>query len=201
MRLYYHPASSASKRVTMTAHELGMQLELINVGNIMDPAARKALLPLNPNGRIPVLEDEEFVLWESCAIAQYLCDLREGQTLYPSDVRARADVNRWQFWATQHWTPAIGIIAWERVGKRMFGLGEADPRTMDQGEDELNRLLPILDRSLSERRWICGTEFTLADVAIAGPLIVAEAAELPLLRHTHICRWFDEVRTRRSWSA
>jgi len=201
MRLYHHPFSSASKRVTVTAAELGITLDLINVGNILAPDNRQVLLEKNPNGRIPVLEDGDFVLWESCAIMQYLADITSNQTLYPREARERADINRWLFWASQHWTPAIGAIAWERVGKKVFGKGEPDMREIIRGETELQKLLPILDAKLSGGPWLHGAQLTLADIAISGTLIVAEQALLPLATFSNIRRWFAAIQDRPSWNA
>src|SRR5678815_5249851 len=94
MKLHYGTLSSSSRRVTIVASILGIPLELHPV-DLRDKAARAALERKNPNSKIPVLEDGDFVLWESNAIMQYLCEKTPGQTLLPSEVRARADVQRW----------------------------------------------------------------------------------------------------------
>ena len=99
MRLYYHPLSSNSRRVTLTARHLGVDLEMIAVA--LESGAQKSTeyLSLNPNGRVPLLVDGDFTLWESHAIMQYLADVTPGQDIYPLDEQARADVNRWLFWS------------------------------------------------------------------------------------------------------
>jgi glutathione S-transferase len=94
MRLFHSPLSSNARRVLITLHHLGLAVEMINV-DLLDQGDRRRLAELNPNGKVPVLQDGDFVLWESCAIMQYLADLTPHQTLYPQDPRARADVNRW----------------------------------------------------------------------------------------------------------
>ena len=73
MRLYHHPISSNARRVTMAAIHMGVQLDLTEV-NLMDAGDRNRLAELNPNGMLPVLQDGEFILWESCAIMQYLAE-------------------------------------------------------------------------------------------------------------------------------
>ena len=98
MLLYTNPHSSNARRVTMTAIHLNVPLELRVVKNMKDPVERAALLEVNPNGKVPVLVDGDFVLWESCAIMQYLAELTPDQTLYPIELEARLDVNRWLFW-------------------------------------------------------------------------------------------------------
>jgi glutathione S-transferase len=125
MQLYYHPISSNARRVLMAADHLGIQLDLVET-NLMSEADRRRLAEVNDNNKIPVLVDDGFVLWESCAIMQYLADSQPGQTVYPHDPLARADVNRWMFWACQHFAPAVSVIAWENVWKKMVTGQDAD---------------------------------------------------------------------------
>ena len=109
MRLYHHPISSNARRVVMAAKLLGTPLELVEV-DLMDAGDRRRLAEINPNGKVPVLQDGAMLLWESCAILQYLADCTPEQTLYPQDAAARADVNRWMFWACQHFSSGISIL-------------------------------------------------------------------------------------------
>ncbi|MDB5916658.1 MAG: glutathione S-transferase [Massilia sp.] len=122
MRLYHHPFASNARRPLLVAEQLGIALDLVEV-NLMEPADRRRLGEVNPNSKLPVLVDGDFILWASCAIMQYLCDITPGQTLYPRDARQRADINRWLFWTSQHFAPAVRVLAWENVFKGMSGNG------------------------------------------------------------------------------
>jgi glutathione S-transferase len=129
MRLYYHPLSSNSRRVVMTAIQLDLPLELVTVDLLNGEHRGADYLRRNPNGKVPMLEDDGFLLWESHAIVQYLANKTPGQQLYPVGIQARADVDRWLFWSAYHFTPAVGFITRERVSKRMVGgSGDPDPR-------------------------------------------------------------------------
>ena len=128
MRLYFHPLSSNSRRVTMTAQQLGLELDLIVVDLLKGEHRDPEFLQFNPNGKVPLLEDDGFQLWESHAIMQYLADRCPGQTLYPHDAQARADVNRWLFWSAYHFTPAVGFISRERIQRRWWVGREAPIR-------------------------------------------------------------------------
>ena len=108
----------------MTALHLGVQLELVLVDLAKGAQRSPEFLALNPNGRVPVLVDGDFVLTESHAIMQYLADITPGQTVYPTDVKCRADVNRWLFWNAQHFQPAVGVLNQERMVKPRFGVDE-----------------------------------------------------------------------------
>ncbi len=148
MRLYHHPMSSNARRARMTAIHLGLPLELAEV-DLMNADDRRRLAELNPNGKVPVLADGAFLLWESCAIMQYLAEQVPGQTIYPQAPQARADVNRWLFWATQHFAPAISVLSWERAWKGMTGNGPADPLEEARGERELHECAVVLDAHLA----------------------------------------------------
>ena len=73
MRLYQHPISSNARRALMTAVHIGAPVEFVEL-HLMNEADRRKLGELNPNNKIPVLQDGDFLLWESHAIMQYLCD-------------------------------------------------------------------------------------------------------------------------------
>src|SRR5690348_1508721 len=127
MRLYHHPMSSNARRAVMTAVHLKTNVELSLVDLAKGEQRRPEYLKLNPNGRVPVLDDDGFILTESHAIMQYLADGAPGQTVYPEERKARANVNRWLFWSAHHFQPAVSVLAWERVIKPMIGKGAADP--------------------------------------------------------------------------
>ncbi|CAH0164545.1 Dichloromethane dehalogenase [Massilia sp. Bi118] len=199
MQLYYHPYSSNARRVLMAADHLGIQLDLVEC-NLMSEADRRRLMEINDNNKIPVLIDDGFVLWESCAIMQYLADSKPGQTVYPTDPLGRADVNRWMFWACQHFAPAIGVIAWENVWKKMVTGQDADVNELARGAADLAQAAAVLDKHLARRRWLVWDGVTLADYAVAASLMVRERARLPLDDYPHLLAWFERVQALPAWS-
>ncbi|MES2128650.1 MAG: glutathione S-transferase family protein [Pseudomonadota bacterium] len=198
MRLYHHPVSSNARRVAMAAIALNAPLELVEV-NLMSADDRRRLEQLNPNSKIPVLQDGDFVLWESCAILQYLADKTPGQTLYPSGLQARADVNRWLFWACQHFSPAISMTVWENIWKGMTGNGGPDPVELAKSAALIDEYAPVLDQHLATRAWVCGEALSLADLALAAPLMYLDKAKVPLRQYGHIMAWFARVQELDCW--
>ena len=199
MQLYTNPYSANARRVTMVALHLGVPLELHLVKNMKDPAEREPLLRLNPNGKVPVLVDGDFVLWESCAIMQYLAERTPGQTLYPAELRARQDVNRWLFWCVQHWAPALGVLNWENHVKPKMGFGPTNPAEVARGEAETARFAQVLDDHLAKRQWVCGGGLTLADFALAPTLADTAAANMPVTQYAHLQAWFGRMRELDVW--
>ena len=198
MRLFYSPLSSNARRVTLAAHILRSPLEMVYV-NLKDPADRGRLAELNPNCKVPVLQDGDFVLWESCAIMQYLADMSPSQELYPQDPRARADVNRWMFWANQHFFPAVGVMTFENIWKGMMGLGAADSRELERGERGVLQFAAVLDHHLQDRQWVAGKSLSLADLAIVPAMMYVEPAHLPLAHFTNIQRWYQQIEASDAW--
>jgi glutathione S-transferase len=200
MRLYYHPLSSNSRRVVMTAIHLNVTLERVVVDLLRGEHRAADYLRLNPNGKVPLLDDDGFTLWESHAIMQYLADRSPAQTIYPQDVRRRADVDRWLFWSAYHFTPAVGMISRERVSKRMVGgSGAPDPIEIERGEALLTTAAALLDAHLAGKAWIAQDTLTLADLAIAAPLMHTEAARLPVLQFANLQTWLARVQALDAW--
>jgi glutathione S-transferase len=198
MHLYYNPISSNARRVTMVADHLGIKLDLVEI-NLANAGDRRRLAEVNENSKIPVLMDEDFVLWESCAIMQYLADCAPGQTIYPEDPIARANVNRWMFWASQHFATAIGVVVWENLWKKLVTGVDTDPVELARGQRDLARFAPVLDAQLAGRKWLCGDAVTLADYATAAPLMYMERARLPLEQYENVMAWFGRVQELPAW--
>jgi glutathione S-transferase len=198
MQLYHHPFSPSARRVLMVAEHLGIALDLVEI-NLASPDDRRRIEELNDNSKIPVLVDGGFVLWESCAIMQYLADGTPGQTIYPHDRAARADVNRWMFWTCQHFAPALGVFGWENMWKKVVTGEDADPNELARGARDVARAAAVLDKHLSTRRWLVGDAVTLADYAVVAPLMYKEQARLPLDDYPHLLAWFARVQELPAW--
>jgi glutathione S-transferase len=199
MRLYHHPMSSNARRAVMTAIHLDAKVDLELVDLAKGEQRSASFLGKNPNGKVPVLEDDGLVLWESHAIMQYLADKTPGQTVYPAEIRARADVNRWLFWSAHHFTPSVSILGWENLVKRMIGAGEPDPAAVKRGELLVSENARVLDSHLAGKKWIAQDRLTLADLAIATPLMIIEKAKLPVNGFANLMMWFRRVEGLDAW--
>jgi glutathione S-transferase len=202
VKVYGAPQSSSSRRVLLTAATLGVGYELVPI-DLRDPVLRAKVAAINPNAKIPVLEDEagDFRLWESHAIMQYLCERTPGQTLYPVDPRTRADVNRWLFWASAHLSPAVGGICFERLWKGKLGLGGPDDKMVAYHERFLHQFAKVADDHVATRTWFVGESPTLADLSIAATLMYRKRAQLPLDAHKHLTAWAGRVHELPAWRA
>lgn len=200
MKLYYSPMSSNSRRARIAALMLGIELELVNVDLFRAEHRKPEFLAKNPMGKIPLLEDGDFALPESNAIMAYLADSRPDQALYPRELRARAEVNRWLFWAASHWSPVISALAMENFLKAAFGTGERDAAQVARQEALFHDLARVLDAHLATgRQWVAADHPTIADIAIGTSLMNAVPAKLPLEPYANVRALFARVQALDAW--
>src|SRR6185503_16880325 len=95
------------QKVLWCCEELGLSYECIDAGRHFGVVNTPAFLALNPNGLVPTLEDDGFVVWESGAILRYLAARHGAGTLWPLDTRARADADRWVDWSNSTLWPSL----------------------------------------------------------------------------------------------
>ena len=124
MKLHVAPPSPRAFKVLAVARHLELDFELCPVDLLNGANLRPEFTALNPNKKMPVLEDDGFVLWESDAIIQYLASKKPEAGLLPADSRGRADVARWQFWQNAHWDPACATLVFEHLVKKILGQGD-----------------------------------------------------------------------------
>ena len=196
MKLHYHPISHNCRRVLATIYEVGrddVELALVDLFN--GEHKTPEFLKLNPNGKVPVLEDGDFALWESTAIMQYLSG---DSTLWPAS-KARYDIIRWQVWAVGHWGPPIGKVVFERLVKKVVGAGEPDEAKVAEGLEEFQQFASVLDGCLEGRNWLVGDGITLADYSVAANLTYAPAVGIEIEPFANIRRWYEAIEGRDAW--
>lgn len=200
LQLFHHPGSSCSRRVALTALLLELPIEHRLI-DLHAPRSRDLLATMNPNKKIPVLVEGDFVLWESHAIMQYLCSKVTGQTLYPSAAKARANVDRWLFWIAQHLSPPIGAINFERMIKRFLHAGDPDGTVIAGNEVQFRSAAALLEQVLDARSWVAGDTMTLADLSLAAALMHAEVTQLPVADYPHLAKLVTRIYALPEWTA
>src|SRR5262245_45591282 len=145
MKLYNADLSPNCVRVRAVIHELGLEVEIIDV-NIMSREPRPPdFLAANPNGKVPAfVDDDGFSLFESRAINAYLASKRPERDLYPADPKRRAIADQWSYWQALQLGPAMQAVGFERVLKPQFGMGEPDETVIAAKMKEIDRFMPIL---------------------------------------------------------
>lgn len=199
LKLYVFPPSPRSFKVLAAASHLGLEHETCIVDLLKREQRRPEYAGVNPNRRVPVLEENGFRLWEANAILQYLAAKRPDSGLLPADPAQRAQVAQWQFWDLAHWEPACLPFVFQRVIKALFGLGEPDLAEIDRGLEAYARVASVLDDQFGRSRFVAGPELTIADFSIGAILNVSKMAGLPVDEYRNIRRWHDELTALPGW--
>ena len=191
--LHEYPASGNCYKIRLVAAYLGLPLERRSY-DIMRDATRtpEFLRDVNPNGRIPVLQDGERLLPESNAACFYLAD---GTDLIPDDRFNRADMLRWMFWEQYNHEPNIATL---RFWLRFVGLDAltAAQRMQIAGKREAGlAALDLMDRYLADRKWLAAGRLTVADICLFAYTHVADEADFDLEAYPAIVGWMERIMT------
>jgi len=199
MKIYGNQLSPNSRRAMLVARHLELDVAFETVDFASGGLHKPEFLALNPNGRVPVLVDEDFVLTESRAIVQYLALEKPG--LMPDDDNLRCDVSRWQFWDAEHFAHPIGTIAFEKLLKPMMGLGDPSPAVVADALKLFERGAKVIDAHLGKHEWLVGNALSVADLTVAASLTYATPCELPLDQYVNLKAWFGRIRELPAWQA
>ena len=155
----YGSSQGRASRSLIALEEFGRAYQHVPLKPWDSPADAERLARLNPNARVPVLEDDGVVIWESMAINLYLGD-RYGGPMWPTTPADRARLYQWTLWGQT----SIDVMARHRA---RFSKDQA---TKAAGEAERLAALAIIDRALADRPYLLGEAFTLADLNLAATL-------------------------------
>jgi len=183
-------------KVSIMLEEIGLPYEphLVVIGN--NESWTPEFLSLNPNGKIPAIIDPNgpdgspIGLAESGAILIYLAD-KTGRLL-PAGNR-RYETIQWVMWQMSHVGPMFGQVGFFN---RFAGKEWEDKRPLQRYADESKRLLGVLEGRLTDRQWVMGDDYTIADIALLGwvrnLIVFYEAAHLvEYASFTNVHRWLD----------
>lgn len=196
MKLYYSETLNPRKACAV-ARYLSSPVEFIHVDLRRGEHKTPEFLAMNPNGKVPVLQDGGRSLWESNAIMCYLSDAAKSD-LWPHDSR-QIDVLRWLSWDAHHFTRHAGTLYFEHIIKPQFGMGNADAATVEGATRYFKIYARTLSDHLSGREFLVGDALSVADFAVANSLPYADAAKLPLDEFPEIQRWHARLDELPAW--
>lgn len=198
-KLYFNGLSPNSKRVRVIGNELGVNFESISLDFATGANKKPEFLAKNPNGKVPVVEfDDGYTLWESPAILFYFANKYPNAKLWPTDLRAQTDVFRWTAWNASHFEPAINAVATEKLIKPMFNQ-PADDSRIKWGQDQWERFTPVFNTWLEGKNYVCGENYTFADICIGTNIEVSLACGFDYAKYPYVKTWWNRVSERDAW--
>ena len=166
MKLYeFGPTRSI--RVRWTLQELGVEFESIRINLLAGEHLQPKFLKINPAGKIPVLVDEDLVLTESVAIVLYLADKYSNKGLIPTDLKERAQVNRWLLFAATELEQPLWRIARNTM---LYPEDQRLPADVVLASQEFKAMAAVLEDHMQRRQFLVGDTVTVADFVAAYTL-------------------------------
>ena len=144
--------------------QMGLPFERVDAGLSFGVVKTPDYLAKNPNALVPLLEDGDFQLWESNVIVRYLCAKHASGTLYPVDLQARFEAERWMDWQQTALNNASrdAFYQWIRVKPE-----DRQPALIAKSVAATEPLLDMVDAQLARHAFMAGARLTMADIPIA----------------------------------
>ncbi|MDB5775828.1 MAG: glutathione S-transferase family protein [Herbaspirillum sp.] len=197
MKLYYCETLNPRKACAV-ARYLNSPVEFIRVNLAKGEHKTPEFLAINPNGKVPVLQDGDMTLWEANAIMCHLSNAADAH-LWPQDAPRQVEIMRWLSWDAHHFTRHAGTLYFENIIKPMIGMGEPVAAAVDSATAFFRTNAAILDAHLGKRKFLVGDALTIADFATAVTLPYADAAKIPLDEFPAIRRWHARLQELPAW--
>ncbi|MCP4334762.1 MAG: glutathione S-transferase [Gammaproteobacteria bacterium] len=167
--------------------ELELEFQHHDIGSNPGDLDTAEFTALNPHARIPVLQHDGSIIWESNTILRYLATSHAAFALYPEDPFARSRVERWMDWELATLQPAFIALFW--------GYYRTPPASRNQPEIEAagrrcRQLFELLDAHLSDNSYLAGDHFSLADIACGVCLYRYFEMGFPVEEPAQVMRWY-----------
>ncbi|WCM92763.1 glutathione S-transferase [Acidovorax sp. NCPPB 2350] len=193
LRLWGRLSSINVRKVVWAAQELGLELQRTDAGGQFGLVREAPYLALNPNGLVPLIEDDGFALWESNAIVRYLCARHAHGTLYPEDLPARFQAEQWMDWQQTTLNPAgrDAFLQWIRTPA-----AQRDAAAIARSVAATEPLMEMLDAHLARHAWLTGDRFTMADIPVGCEIHRWWGLPQERPARPHLERWYAALRAR-----
>lgn len=203
LKLWGRPTSGRTQKVLWTLEEIGLAYELILASATMGPGGHVSkgntafgivdtpeYRAKNPNGRVPTIEDDGFVLWESNSIVRYLAMQYAPERLYGGDNRTFASASRWLDWENNELLPPQHEMVIHLV---RLPEAQRDPNELAKARRQFLQRLQIMEEQLGRTRYICGDRFTYGDIPLGIRVHRWHVLGLAEGAFPNIDRWYAEI--------
>jgi glutathione S-transferase len=190
LKIYGRATSSNVQKVLWCCGEIGLEFERIEIDAAFGGLKNPAYLAVNPNGLMPTIDDDGFILWESNVIVRYLAAKHSSGRLCPAGLRARADCERWMDWQQTAIATPMGVLFRALLREPREAASEEQLRAALSRCGDLWRML---EARLADRAFVGGDALTMGDIALGNAIhrwyrLPLERPELPRLR-----KWYDSL--------
>jgi glutathione S-transferase len=195
MKIFGHPISTCTRVVLMTIAETKTPYEFVMVDIMKNEHKQAPHLARQPFGQVPALQDGDFEMFESRAMARYINEKAHG-SLVPSDPRARAQMEQWISIETSDFSGPVMTFILQDILKR-----EQTPEALKAAGEKITHALGVMDKQLAKNEFIAGQSFTLADICFM-PFVeyaMATSAKDLFTPHSSVTAWWKRISARPTW--
>lgn len=196
LKVWGRANSSNVQKVMWCIGELGLTHERRDAGREFGVVGEAHYRAMNPNGKVPTIEDEGLVLWESNAICRHLA--RKAGRLIPTALADQARVDMWMDWQQTEAMPALSPVFWGLVRTPP---AERNAAAIEAGKKASIAAMTMLDTALGDHLYVVGNTFTVADIplGVVAFRYFALVPEGPKL--ANLARWYAEISQRPAFRA
>ena len=177
------------KKALWCLEELKLPYQRVDAGMQFGVVDTPEYRRLNPNGVVPTIDDDGFVLWESHTIVRYLSMKHGRGTLWPADDRTWAEASKWMDWAFT-FLASMRPVFWNLVRTPPE---KRDMAAVEDGRKKCAQLAGMLDAALSGRRYVAGDGFTMGDIPVGCHMHLWLRLPLERPRHPNLEGWFARL--------
>jgi len=193
IKIWGRTDSSNVQKVLWCLGELGLDFERLDWGGKFGGNNDESYRAMNPNGLVPTMKDNDFVLWESNSIMRYL-NAKYGQgRLLPSTPEGMANANRWMDWQLSTFNGAIVPLFWNLIRTPP---DKRDPKAVQGALEKTTKAWQTVEDQLAKGPYLGGDEFSLGDIPLG--VWAYRWFNLPIERPkmAKIENWYEELRQR-----
>lgn len=199
LKIWGRATSINVQKVMWTVAELGLPHERIDVGGAFGKLDTPEFIRMNPNKRIPVLDDDGFLLWESNAVVRYLAETYGRSSLAPAGRLSFARADQWSDWAIT--TLNHDLILTCFVGLILKPRTERDTAGIAAGARRVGANLTILDAHLDGRSFVVGDTISFADVIVGTYMYRYFNLDIERPRLANVQAWYQRLTARPAYQA
>ena len=181
------------QKVMWIAAEIGLDVERVDIGGAFGGNDQADYLAKNPNGRIPTLEDGEFILWESNAIVRSLAEKYGSAPWQPARVEDKFHAHQWMDFYLTTLHPSMTTIFWTLV---RTAPEDRDQAALDKALAEAAKAFAIVDAHLAQNTFMTGTAPTIGDVPLGCAAYRWHNLEIERPDLPHLKRWYESLASR-----
>ena len=200
LKIYGVSGSRAQRTLWMAEElkaELGFDYEHVPV-HFAEESKTPEYLAINPNGRVPAMDDNGFILFESLAINLYLAKKNSESALAPKDPKEEALATQWSIWALTELEDNIISLVVRHPAVAMY---PPDEKVESAAKAGLERPLKVLDAHMAGRAYLIADRFTVADLGASGVLSLTALIKLDLTPYPNVKAWFERCLARPAYAA